>query len=130
MACNVHSKKISTVFLPLGFPISSSIVFFHYKRTTSLKKFLFYLFIEWMANKGLVLVPKNPFFSINNLDSLSCWIAWFLLFFTLLLLKWENINWEFFSFKKSLSTKEQSNILESWKVYIFFKFLFDCLIQE
>ena len=58
---NVQSKKINTAFLLLGFPISSSIVFFHYKRTNSLKKFLFYLLIEFIANKDLVLVPKKTF---------------------------------------------------------------------
>ena len=74
----------------------------------------------------MFLYQKNLFFSINNLESLLCWIVWFVLFLTFPLLKWKNIHWEIFSFKKSLSTKEQSNILESLKVYIFLKFLFDC----
>ena len=101
MAFNIHSKKINTAFLLLGFPMC-------------------------MADKDLVPVPKKLLFSINNPESLLCWIVWFVLFLTFLLLKWENIHWEFFSFKKGLSTKEQSNILESLKVYIFLKFLFEC----
>ena len=35
--------------------------------------------------------------SVNNLDSLSHYIIWFILLLTTLIWKWENVNWEFSS---------------------------------
>ena len=53
---------------------------------------------EQMANKDFVLVTKWHFpLSVNNLDSLSHYIIWFILLLTTLLWKWENVNWEFSS---------------------------------
>ena len=70
-----------------------------------------------MGGQDFVFLTKQVFLLfVNNLDSLSRLIVWFILLFMFVLWEWENAEWEFFKEQSQHSciwiTLKNKNIIE------------------